>query len=134
MALLRERDGRSIVEQDIVSVGSRPLVNYALCATNRVSVNMTATNLNNYDFNSTNYSMAGAYVLIASEIGYETIIIDEIMAIPQAVEACKVYGATYDIIVKISADSPEKLRRILSSIRRVEKIKSTQTMLIAEDI
>jgi DNA-binding Lrp family transcriptional regulator len=52
------------------------------------------------------------------------------MAIPQAVEAYKVYGATYDIIAKISADSSEKLRRILSNIRRVEKIKSTQTMLI----
>ena len=78
--------------------------------------------------------MAGAYVLIASEIGYETIIIDELMAIPQTVEACKVYGAAYDIIAKISSDSPEKLRRILRSIRRVEKIKSTQTMLIVEHV
>jgi DNA-binding Lrp family transcriptional regulator len=77
--------------------------------------------------------MAGVYVLIASEIGYETIIIDELMGIPQAVEASKVYGSTYDIIAKISADPPEKLRRILSSIRRVEKIKSTQTMLIIDD-
>lgn len=77
--------------------------------------------------------MAGAYVLIASEIGYETIIIDELMSIPQAVEACKVYGSRYDIIAKVSADSPEKLRRILSSIRRVDKIRSTQTILIVED-
>ena len=99
-----------------------------------MSANRTATNFNICNLNSTNNSMAGAYVLIASEIGYETIIIDELMAIPQAVEACKVYGATYDIIAKISAESPEKLRRILSSIRRVEKIKSTQTMLIVEDV
>jgi DNA-binding Lrp family transcriptional regulator len=90
------------------------------------------TNFNTCNSMSTNNSMVGAYVLIASEIGYETIIIDELMAIPQSVEACKVYGSTYDIIAKISADSPEKLRRILSSIRRVEKIKSTQTMLILE--
>ena len=66
--------------------------------------------------------MAGAYVLISSEIGYENIIIDELMAIPQAEEASKVYGSNYDILAKISADSPEKLRRILSSIQRVEKI------------
>jgi DNA-binding Lrp family transcriptional regulator len=76
--------------------------------------------------------MAGAYVLISSEIGYENIIIDELMAIPQVVEASKVYGSTCDIFTKVSADSQEKLRRILSSIRRVEKIKSTQTMLIDE--
>ncbi len=113
-----------------VMLGSVPLVNYAGYAANRLSANRTATNLNICDLNSTNNSMAGAYVLIASEIGYETIIIDELMAIPQAVEAYKVYGATYDIIAKISADSPEKLRRILSNIRRVEKIKSTQTMMI----
>lgn len=111
-------------------LGSVSLVNYAGYAANRLSADRTATNLNICDLNSTNNSMAGAYVLIASEIGYETIIIDELMAIPQAVEAYKVYGATYDIIAKISADSPEKLRRILSNIRRVEKIKSTQTMLI----
>ena len=93
----------------------------------------TMTNFNTCDSKSTNDSMAGAYVLISSEIGYENIIIDELMAIPQAEEASKVYGSNYDILAKISADSPEKLRRILSSIRRVEKIKSTQTMLIVED-
>ncbi|MGB8086633.1 MAG: Lrp/AsnC ligand binding domain-containing protein [Nitrososphaeraceae archaeon] len=91
------------------------------------------TNFNTCDSKSTNDSMAAAYVLISSEIGYENIIIDELMAIPQVEEASKVYGSNYDILAKIFADSPEKLRRILSSIRRVEKIKSTQTMLIVED-
>lgn len=41
--------------------------------------------------------MAGVYVLITSEIGYENVIIDELMAIPQTVEASKVYGSRYDI-------------------------------------
>jgi DNA-binding Lrp family transcriptional regulator len=76
--------------------------------------------------------MPGIYVLISSEIGYEDIIIDELRAIPQALEAFKVYGSSYDIIAKFSSDSPEKLRKILSSIRKVEKIKSTQTMTIVE--
>lgn len=76
--------------------------------------------------------MPGIYVLISSEIGYEDVIIDELRAIPQALEAFKVYGSSYDIIAKFSSDSPEKLRKILSSIRKVEKIKSTQTMTIAE--
>ena len=77
--------------------------------------------------------MAGAYVLIASEIGYETILIDELLTIPQVMEASKVYGSIYDTIVRISADSPEKLRKVLSDIRKVEKIKTTQTMLIVKD-
>jgi DNA-binding Lrp family transcriptional regulator len=96
---------------------------------------MTAkiANFNTCDSKSTFVAMAGVYVLITSEIGYENVIIDELMAIPQTVEASKVYGSRYDIIVKISADSPEKLRKILSSIRRVEKIKSTQTMLIVKE-
>lgn len=76
--------------------------------------------------------MPGIYVLISSEIGYEDVIIDELRAIPQALEAFKVYGSSYDIIAKFSSDSPEKLRKILSSIRKVEKIKSTQTMTIVE--
>jgi DNA-binding Lrp family transcriptional regulator len=76
--------------------------------------------------------MPGIYVLISSEIGYEDGIIDELRAIPQALEAFKVYGSSYDIIAKFSSDSPEKLRKILSSIRKVEKIKSTQTMTIVE--
>ncbi|MPZ05784.1 MAG: hypothetical protein GEU26_05095 [Nitrososphaeraceae archaeon] len=96
-------------------------------------MNAKIANFNTCNSKSTNNSMAGVYVLITSEIGYENVIIDELMAIPQAVEASKVYGSRYDIIVKISADSPEKLRKILSSIRRVEKIKSTQTMLIVKE-
>lgn len=77
--------------------------------------------------------MPGVYVLISSEIGYESIIIDELRAIPQAVEAFKIYGSSYDIIAKFSSDSPEKLRKVLSSIRRVEKIRSTQTLMIVEN-
>ena len=56
---------------------------------------MTAkiANFNTCDTKSTYISMAGVYVLITSEIGYENVIIDELMAIPQAVEASKVYGS-----------------------------------------
>jgi hypothetical protein len=46
-------------------------------------MNRTMTNFNTCDFKSTNDSMVGAYVLISSEIGYENIIIDVLMAIPQ---------------------------------------------------
>ena len=46
------------------------------------------TNLNSSDSND---SMAGAYIPISSEIGFENVIIDELMAIPQAVEASKEY-------------------------------------------
>jgi hypothetical protein len=90
-------------------------------------------NFNTCDSICTNNYMPGVYVLISSEIGYESIIIDELRTIPQAVEAFKIYGSSYDIIAKFSSDSPEKLRKVLSSIRRVEKIRSTQTLMIVEN-
>ena len=46
----------------------------------------TMTNFNTGDSKSTNDSMAGAYVLISSEIGYENIILDDFMAIRLGVE------------------------------------------------
>jgi DNA-binding Lrp family transcriptional regulator len=89
-------------------------------------------NFNTCDSICTDNYMPGVYVLISSEIGYENVIIDELKAIPQAIEAFKIYGSSYDIIAKFSSDSPEKLRKVLSSIRRLDKIRSTQTMMIIE--
>jgi DNA-binding Lrp family transcriptional regulator len=41
-----------------------------------------------------------------------------------------VYGV-YDIVAKVEADSMEKLKEVVSwSIRRLEKVRSTLTMLV----
>ncbi|MGI0010250.1 MAG: Lrp/AsnC ligand binding domain-containing protein [Nitrosopumilaceae archaeon] len=44
-----------------------------------------------------------------------------------------VYGV-YDMIVKIQAENMEGLRNVLAKIRRVDKIQSTVTMLVTEEI
>lgn len=48
-------------------------------------------------------------------------------------ELDKVYGSSYDIIIKINADTTDKLNHIISSkIRRIEKVRATQTMMVIE--
>jgi DNA-binding Lrp family transcriptional regulator len=76
-----------------------------------------------------------AYVLINCEIGTQTMVVDELRTIPQIVEAYEVYGAIYDIIAKVAANNENKLKEIIrNSIRRIEKIKSTQTMTVVMTI
>ncbi len=76
-----------------------------------------------------------AYVLINCEIGTQTMVVDELRTIPQIVEAYEIYGSIYDIIAKVTANNENKLKEIIrNNIRRIEKIKSTQTMTVVMTI
>jgi DNA-binding Lrp family transcriptional regulator len=73
-----------------------------------------------------------AYVLINCDLGSEDEIIREIKKIPEAKEVAGVYGV-YDIIAKIESDSMDKLREIITwKIRRIDKVRSTLTMIVIE--
>ncbi len=73
---------------------------------------------------------ASAYVLINCEPGCETVVIDELGLLPQVVEAAGIYGSSYDVIAKVTADTENKLKEIIrNDIRRIEKVKATQTMI-----
>ena len=75
--------------------------------------------------------MASAYVLIMCELGCEIVVMDELRTLNQVTEVNRAYGSSYDMIVRISADTTDKLNRIISSkIRRIEKVKATQTMMV----
>lgn len=77
--------------------------------------------------------MPKAYVLINCDLGSEEEIIREIKKIPEVREVNGVYGV-YDIIVNIQADSMEKLREIITwKIRRINKVRSTLTMIVIEE-
>jgi DNA-binding Lrp family transcriptional regulator len=77
--------------------------------------------------------MSSAYVLIMWELGCEIVVMDEIRALSQVTEVNRVYGSSYDIIVKINTDTTDKLNHIISSkIRRIEKVRATQTMMVIE--
>jgi DNA-binding Lrp family transcriptional regulator len=77
--------------------------------------------------------MQSAYVLISCNPEDSDQIISAVMNISGLVEAKLVEGP-YDIIVKIEADSSEKLKEIISiQLRRINKIKHTLTLTAMQD-
>ena len=74
--------------------------------------------------------MADAFVLISTELGAETEVMNGLKMIDEVKEAHMVYGV-YDIIARVEADSMEDLKDIISrNVRRISKIRSTLTMMI----
>lgn len=74
--------------------------------------------------------MPSAFVLINTEIGAEEEIVQELKKIPNVKEAYVVYGV-YDIVAKVEAENMDKLKEIISwKIRRLDKVRSTLTMLV----
>ncbi|MER5174165.1 MAG: Lrp/AsnC ligand binding domain-containing protein [Candidatus Nitrosocosmicus sp.] len=76
--------------------------------------------------------MPTAYVLINCDLGSEGDIIKKIKHVPEVIEVTNVSGV-YDIIVRISADDMDKLREnIKSNIKKIDKVRSTITMIVTE--
>lgn len=81
--------------------------------------------------------MPTAYVLLNSDLGSDESIIDEVKEILDSedvvFEVQGVYGV-YDIVLKITADDSEELRRIITNrIRRINKVQSTLTMMVIDE-
>ena len=73
--------------------------------------------------------MAFAFVLLNTELGAETAVMKEMKKIVEIKEANTVYGV-YDIIARIEADTMEDLKNIISwKVRRLNKVRSTITMI-----
>jgi len=73
--------------------------------------------------------MATAYVLINCELGSEEAIISQLKAIPGVKEVHGTFGA-YDILAKIESPTVEALREVITwKIRKIEKIRSTLTLM-----
>jgi DNA-binding Lrp family transcriptional regulator len=76
--------------------------------------------------------MASAYVLINTEIGGEEDVIAQLQSMPEVEEVSVVYGV-YDIVVKITSDTMELLKEIITTkVRHLNKVRSTMTMIAAE--
>ena len=52
--------------------------------------------------------MVSAYVLIICELGCEIAVMDEITTLNHVTEANRVYGSSYDMMIKISADTTDQ--------------------------
>jgi len=75
-------------------------------------------------------ALATAFVLINAEIGSESEVLEELKALPEIKEAHLVYGV-YDIITRLETDIMQDLKDTISQkIRRIEKIRSTLTMIV----
>lgn len=73
--------------------------------------------------------MTTAYVLINCDLGSEDKVLSELKSIKKIKETKGVFGA-YDIVTKIEAPSSEIVKDIISSkIRRIDRIRSTLTLM-----
>jgi DNA-binding Lrp family transcriptional regulator len=73
-----------------------------------------------------------AYVLINTEIGSESEVLEALKEIKNVKEAHAVYGV-YDIVAKVEAESMNKLKEIVTwKVRRLNKVRSSLTMIAME--
>ncbi|PSN82983.1 AsnC family transcriptional regulator [Candidatus Marsarchaeota G2 archaeon ECH_B_SAG-F08] len=76
--------------------------------------------------------MTSAYVLINTEIGSEDEVLAQLKQIPMVKEAHLVYGV-YDVVALVEAPDLDKLKEVVTwKIRKLEKVRSTLTMIIVE--
>ena len=76
--------------------------------------------------------MPKAFVLINAELGAEEALIKELKSVENVAEVFVVYGV-YDIVAKIESDTMEKVKETITwKIRRLERVRSTLTMIVVE--
>lgn len=76
--------------------------------------------------------MPAAIVLINAEIGSEDEVLKELRKMEQVKEAYVVYGV-YDIVAKVESETMDKLKEIVTwKVRRLNKVRSTLTMIVVE--
>ncbi len=72
-------------------------------------------------------------MLINADLGAEDDLLKDLRGIEFVKEVYIVYGV-YDIVVKIEADTLEKVKETITwKIRRLEKVRSTLTMIVVDN-
>ncbi|HXP51898.1 MAG TPA: Lrp/AsnC ligand binding domain-containing protein [Bacteroidia bacterium] len=76
--------------------------------------------------------MPSAFLLINCKLGSDRDVMNRLSKIPVVIEVYRVYGA-YDIIVKVSAETVEKLQEALKfDLKGLDNVVSTVTLLTKE--
>jgi len=71
-----------------------------------------------------------AFVLVNADLGAEDELVRELKSVEHVKEVYTVYGV-YDIIVKVDAETMEKVKETITwKIRRLDKVRSTLTMIV----
>ena len=77
--------------------------------------------------------MPTAYILLNTEIGAENQVLKALKKVEGVEEAHGLWGV-YDIVARVKADTMDKLKDIVTwRIRRLDKVRSTLTMIVVED-
>jgi hypothetical protein len=75
--------------------------------------------------------MLNAFVFLNCNIGTEPIILNEITDISGVSEAVELSGV-YDIVAKVSEESPEDIAKSVRKISAIANVRSSLTMIVAE--
>jgi DNA-binding Lrp family transcriptional regulator len=76
--------------------------------------------------------MALAFVLVNTEVGSESKVVESLGKIEAVKEAYLIYGV-YDIIAKVEAETMENLKQIIrDKVRKQDKVLSTLTLIAVE--
>jgi DNA-binding Lrp family transcriptional regulator len=74
--------------------------------------------------------MPSAYVLINSDVGYESNVLEEIRKVEEVEQAFALYGV-YDIIARVSSESLDELKHVITwKIRRMKGVTAALTMIL----
>jgi hypothetical protein len=76
-------------------------------------------------------NMLNAFVFLNCDIGTEPIILHEITDISGVSEAVQLSGV-YDIVAKVSEESPGDIAKSVRKISAIASIRSSLTMIVAE--
>jgi DNA-binding Lrp family transcriptional regulator len=77
-----------------------------------------------------NIELATSFVLINTELGQETDVLNRLKDLKEVKEVHMVYGV-YDIIARVETDTMQELKDVMSlKIRRLDKVRSTLTMIV----
>ena len=70
-----------------------------------------------------------AFVLLNTELGMESKIIEALKGVEQITNIHSLYGI-YDIIIEMEADTMDKIKEVVfNKVRRLDNVKSTITLL-----
>jgi DNA-binding Lrp family transcriptional regulator len=77
--------------------------------------------------------MTSAFLLINCDFPFAGDVISELEKLPEIIDIYKLHGM-YDVIARVKSEDEETLNEIVKTrIRKIDKIKSTLTMIIVED-
>jgi len=78
------------------------------------------------------FQMTVAFVLVNVQAGAEEEILDTLKKLEHVREVYAIYGI-YDLLVKVEADSLEKIKETVNlKLRKLEKVRSSLTMVVVE--